>query len=186
GREEADLTFLGLLKLQEKFTPFEKGGHFKPHHCTATTKIAVIVPYRDRDRHLKLFLNNIIPKLTRQEIDFTIFVVEQSSGAPFNRGMMRNIGFKEASTMGDYDCYVFNDVDTIPEDDRNFYFCEKDYVRHLVTKLGRTEYKLPYPELAGGIIAFTKEQFIAVNGYSNEFFVWGGEDDDIFKRLAYK
>ena len=55
--------------------------------------------------------------------------------------MMRNVGFLEASHMSDFDCYVFNDVDTIPEDDRNFYFCEKDYVRHLVTKLGRNSYR---------------------------------------------
>lgn len=63
-------------------------------------------------------------------------------GSAFNRGMIRNIGFIEASKINKYDCYVFNDVDTIPEDDRNIYTCgHGKNVRHLVTAIDRRGYK---------------------------------------------
>lgn len=38
---------------------------------------------------------------------------------------------------------------------------------------------LPYEDIFGGVSALTKEQFINVNGFSNEFWGWGGEDDDM-------
>ena len=34
-----------------------------------------------------------------------------------------NVGFKESLKYGDFSCFIFHDVDLIPEDDRNFYGC---------------------------------------------------------------
>ncbi len=31
-------------------------------------------------------------------------------------------------------------------------------------------------------MSFTQEQFEKINGYSNEFYGWGGEDDDLYRR----
>ncbi len=41
-----------------------------------------------------------------------------------------------------------------------------------------------YPELFGGIQAFTKDHYIQVNGYSNKYWGWGSEDDDLYKRVV--
>ena len=30
---------------------------------------------------------------------------------------------------------------------------------------------------------FSQEQYIRINGYSNRYFGWGGEDDDLYHRL---
>lgn len=43
-------------------------------------------------------------------------------------------------------------------------------------------YSLPYTNIFGGVGAFTRQHFELVNGFSNKFWGWGGEDDDLFKR----
>jgi hypothetical protein len=43
----------------------------------------------------------------------------QTSDEKFNRGLLMNIGFLEALNLdAGYDCFVFHDVDLLPEDDR--------------------------------------------------------------------
>jgi predicted glycosyltransferase involved in capsule biosynthesis len=42
---------------------------------------------------------------------------------------------------------------------------------------------LPYDNIFGGVSALTKEQFTTVNGFSNKFWGWGGEDDEMWNRL---
>lgn len=36
-------------------------------------------------------------------------------------------------------------------------------------------YRLPYTDIFGGITALTVEQFRKLNGYSNDFWGWGGK-----------
>ncbi|KAH9514670.1 hypothetical protein Btru_023226 [Bulinus truncatus] len=45
---------------------------------------------------------------------------------------------------------------------------------------------LPYPTYFGGVVGFSREQYLKVNGNSNLYIGWGGEDDDLLKRLKMK
>jgi len=44
---------------------------------------------------------------------------------------------------------------------------------------------VPYYGIFGGVTAFKREHFEYVNGFSNQFYGWGGEDDDMFNRLVW-
>jgi len=43
--------------------------------------------------------------------------------------------------------------------------------------------RLMYTTLFGGIEAFSTQHFRLINGFSNQFFGWGGEDDNLYDRL---
>jgi len=45
-------------------------------------------------------------------------------------------------------------------------------------------YRLPYKDILGGIVAISRRNFLRTNGYSNQFFGWGGEDDDFSSRYV--
>jgi hypothetical protein len=57
-----------------KIYSFMKDGHYKPLNCTPVKKVAIIVPYRDRESQLKIFLNNVIPRIYRQQLEFGIYI----------------------------------------------------------------------------------------------------------------
>lgn len=114
-------------RLADKITP---GGRFKPSDCRARDRVAVVIPFRDRKQHLPVLLKNLHPFLMRQQIDYGIFIVEQSSDGSFNRAKLMNVGFTEALKLYEWDCFVFHDVDLLPMDDRNLYTCP-DQPRHM-------------------------------------------------------
>lgn len=59
----------------------EPGGRSRPKDCIARHRTAIIIPFRDREEHLRIFLHHIHPFLQRQELDYRIFIVEQVSVA---------------------------------------------------------------------------------------------------------
>ncbi|KAH8369727.1 hypothetical protein KR093_000695 [Drosophila rubida] len=160
------------------------GGAYQPTDCIAQHHVAIIVPFRDRYAHLSVFLRNIHPFLMKQRIAYRIFIIEQTNGKPFNRAAMMNIGYLEALKLYQWDCFIFHDVDLIPLDDRNLYNCPRQ-PRHMSVAIDSLNFKLPYRSIFGGVSAMTRQHFQAVNGFSNSFFGWGGEDDDMSNRLKH-
>jgi hypothetical protein len=83
------------------------------------------------------------------------------------------------------------DVDLIPENDRNLYSCLKltDHPLHMSANVRfniNGSYTTIYPFLVGGVLTIRPKTFILLNGYSNEYFNWGGEDDDMGLRFLSK
>ena len=83
--------------------------------------------------------------------------------------------------------------------------------QHYSVAIDKFHYRLPYRKIFGGITQFEKNDFLAINGYrkissktkrafpklvkiennvlqksleSNEYWGWGGEDDDMFRRVT--
>lgn len=160
------------------------GGEYAPADCRPLFSTAIIVVYRQRERQLDAFLIYIHNYLRRQRLHYRIFVVEQFDARPFNRAKLFNIGFVFAKREG-FPCAVLHDVDLMPMRLGQLYACTKQ-PRHMCASLDEFRFNLPYRELFGGAIAIRTEQFAHVNGMSNMFQGWGGEDDDLSARLRAK
>ncbi len=87
-------------------------------------------------------------------------------------------------------CIILHDVDLIPEDDGNFYICEPGNPKHTtsrVRQLGSTRGYIRYYEfLIGGVLILTFDMYKTLNGFSNLYWGWGGEDDDLALRLIQR
>lgn len=143
-------------------------------------KLAIIVPFRDRENHLKLFLPAIKKCDLFKHINYEILIVEQEGGKPFNRGKLLNVGAIQSYTSS---YYCFHDVDMLP------LVSDYSYVEvptHLAAEAEQFGFKLPYQGYFGGVTLFDKHSFIKVNGYSNDYWGWGAEDDDIMFRCVIK
>ncbi|WKY12170.1 hypothetical protein Q1695_003614 [Nippostrongylus brasiliensis] len=171
-----------IAEMEQKFDKLKPGGHNIPQGCRAD-RMAIIVPFRDRDEHLRIMLNNLHPFLMKQKLDYAIIVVEQVRDQTFNRAKLLNVGFVEAAKMYKWECYLFHDVDLLPENDRNLHKCPAKNPRHMAVAMDKFGYKLAYENMFGTSSALTDEQFREVNGFSNRYWGWGGEDDDMFTRI---
>lgn len=134
--------------------------------------LSIIIPYRDRAEHLKVFIKDTIGKINADSYD--IIVVSQNHDKLFNRGKLLNIGFDYSKDKSDYFC--FHDIDMIPLR-VDYSYPEKPY--HLAVNMPQGDYYDYY----GGVNLFNKEDFIKVNGFSNDYWGWGHEDEDLLMRV---
>ncbi|XP_029304078.1 beta-1,4-galactosyltransferase 4 [Cottoperca gobio] len=178
------LSFESSLKLKDVESD-NKGvteGQYEPSDCTARQSVAILIPHRSRERHLLYLLHHLHPFLQRQQLHYAIYVIQQAGDETFNRAKLLNVGYLEALKDYSWDCFIFHDVDLVPENDHNLYLCDKQ-PKHLVVGRNATGYKLRYKGYFGGVTAMTKDQFFKVNGFSNTYWGWGGEDDDLRIRV---
>lgn len=132
-------------------------------------KLAIIVPYRNREEHLKQFvpyMENYLLDDLEGESDYKIFIINQDDNKPFNRAKLLNIGFKESE---DFDYFAFHDIDMLPIDSDYTYVEEPT---HLATEVEQFGFRLPYDGYFGGVTIFDKENFKKINGYANEYWGW--------------
>lgn len=139
-------------------------------------KLSVVVPYRDRESHMKEFIPHMEKTLSEQGIDFHIFIIHQNDSKGFNRAKLLNVGFKQSE---DFDYFVFHDVDMLPLISDYSY---SNIPTHLASQAEQFGFKLPYEGYFGGVTMFDKKNFLKINGYSNDYWGWGAEDDDILLR----
>jgi hypothetical protein len=142
-------------------------------------KLCIVVPFRDRESHLAEFTPWISDTLAKQEIDYEILIVEQTKGKSFNRAKLLNVGFDYMKGAHDY--YCFHDVDMLPIES-DYSYCPNP--THLAARVEQFGWGLAYQQYFGGVTMFDRESFRKINGYSNEYWGWGAEDDDVFNRCS--
>lgn len=158
---------------------------------------AIVVPYRNREYHLQEFQKRLYPyieKHYRQEgkhvsSEFSLWIVEQDDEEPFNRGWLGNVGIAEILRhTPEVECFTFHDVDFVPEDvDENpavkgpVYYDKCSVPTQTGSELFRTglNWTVGHQEYAGGVVTMHLQHWQAINGFSNDYVSWGGEDDDL-------
>ncbi len=135
-----------VIQVENNFRdfPVKLGGFYSPKLCQARYRVAIIVPYRNRVHMLAIFLNHMHPFLIKQNIDYGIYLVEPKHDLKFNRGLLLNIGFTESLKLSDnyWRCFIFHDVDLLPEDERNYYSCPPELKpRHMSSLVSTLDYK---------------------------------------------
>ena len=140
--------------------------------------IVFIVPYRNRELekiHYSIYINYLLEDL---EYPYEIYYSRQANdNRPFNRGAVKNIGFKAIQDKypNDYKdiTFVFNDIDTLP--------FKKNQIDFLTTH-GNVKHFYGYNYALGGIFSITGSDFEKIKGFPN-LWGWGLEDNIIQKKV---
>lgn len=151
-------------------------------------KLGVCIPYRNRQEHIERLIPHLSKKLNAQGIEHVFYVGHQIDDKLFNRGAMKNIAAHYAFEDG-CDYVAWHDVDMLLYDQNGIvadYSYPEETPLHIATKLSKYQYGLGYDQYFGGVVLFTKEQAYKTNGYSNEYWDWGQEDDDLFWRCYFE
>ena len=150
-------------------------------------KIAIIIPFRESDKKNKTRTAQL-DKFVKYFSDYLngynymIYVIQQSDdNRKFNRGALLNIGFRDAEKDG-CNIFIFHDVDLLPSEELKEYYINPPESKpvHIAGVWDRYNKNTDY---FGGIVVFNEDMFNKINGYPNNFWGWGGEDDELYKRV---
>lgn len=107
-------------------------------------------------------------------------IVEQEMRGEFNRGKLLNIGFMQTIHMSEW--HIFHDVDMLSQGGvPNYRFTEKPTL--FATNASQFNWQIPFPEYFGGVTGMSREDFYNINGYPNNFWGWGGEDNCLYNSI---
>lgn len=154
----------------------------------STKKVAMISCYRDtpdksRSRQGVEFLNIATRFYSNISPNIDIYIVTQGDNLKFNIGMLKNIGFQLACREKDYDNFIFTDIDMIPDHDLTPYIMHTPKTIMSLATRGTRWGNKESRSFLGGMISVNKDVFKDMNGYPNNFYGWGGEDDALLDRL---
>jgi len=153
-------------------------------------RLNVVVPYRDRESHLRKFVPHLRAYFARDKVDreipYSALIIEQEKGLPFNRGALKNIGFVLGREHSDYT--AFHDVDYLP------IWADYTFADALTPIVWYGAEKRPVvpgqPRVVtqnmnmffGAVVLASNALFAQVDGFANSYWGWGPEDLD----LAYR
>uniref|UniRef100_A0A5S6QF87 Galactosyltransferase N-terminal domain-containing protein n=1 Tax=Trichuris muris TaxID=70415 RepID=A0A5S6QF87_TRIMR len=159
--------------LNRLFTHVNDG--LRVHNCSFAERVAIVVPCRNRSKHLRILLLNLHAFLSEQPITYGIFFTisfAQHKDIHYNKGASMNGAFVHLMESPiNWTCIIFHDVDLLPENALITYNCLKS-PRHLSTTLFEMHFS-PVILWLGVVVAFTPEQFVKLNVYSNSYWGWG-------------
>ena len=170
-------------------------------------KLGLVIPYRDREEHLKKFIPFITKFLKKKEIEYKIIVVNQDNKSNFNRAKLLNIGADYIFNEVDYLC--FHDVDLIPiptvdytldnnnivyhnigilADNKNNLIDEDNLIKNInEININKIHFDYNYLNYNGiGGVTILDKNIWKENPWNEIFSGWGYEDNEYYHRLKAK
>jgi len=141
-------------------------------------KPIIIIPYRDRQVHLDCLLS----QLQRYFSTIPVCVVEQDDQEVWNKGLLFNAAVTEIGS--EYDYFILHDVDFIPVPTVNYSSTELPCL--LSTECSQFNYTHLFPTFFGGVVGIPRGMYLLINGFSNKFRGYGGEDDLLYNSFVQK
>lgn len=142
-------------------------------------KFNFCIPYRNRKKQLEIIMDRLPNFLEMQDINYEIIIVEQEEKKRFNFGKLLNVGFTIykiknifLNTYNPNDVFVFFPVDLIPT---KIDFDMKQFEVEILLHKNENFY--------GKSFLFKNYAYERFNGFHNDMWGWGGDDDEMFKRL---
>ena len=199
----ADATFSYFHKTLTNLASLRR----KPIQINNKNNMDIVVAFRDsgnfyRSKQLSVFIDQMksifdpVTNLTitiieqesiRDDYDKLpkIIKIENSNLAKFNLGRLKNIGYK-LTKKKKKQYFVLSDIDLIPSEDLiDSYLSIPDDNQFIHLAANGTRYsssKSKNKHFLGGCLSFTQNSFTECNGYPNNFWGWGGEDDALLYR----
>jgi hypothetical protein len=127
----------------------------------------IVVPYRNRERDLEKFLIQTPQYFNNQNVSYDILICELEQNCSWNAGMSCNslIDFIKDK---EYDWVYIHHVDITPISG-TWKFPNENEAYHNLGDFGSCLMKM--------------KTFLDVGGYSNSFWGWGAEDNDLYDKL---
>jgi N-terminal domain of galactosyltransferase/N-terminal region of glycosyl transferase group 7 len=156
-------------------------------------RLTIVVPYRARELHLKIFVPALRTYFARDkrdcEIPYRVLIIEQDNEFPFNRGALNNIGFMLGREASDYTC--FHDIDYLPiwadyswSDVPASILWYGAETRPIAPGRSNRMVRHNFDILFGGVVLVPNSIFAQVNGFANSYWGWGCEDADLKNRFV--
>lgn len=165
-------------------------GHVKRDAATAQPALFIIVPFRGSlDGNFRTFCQRLPPYLSSQGIRFSLIVVNQLDAHPFNRAALVNVAYDMlvSGRMG-LSFSVNDDYLSVHDVDRFPVLTNQSCTRHVSSyyTFPSSRPRVLHPEsYTGGVVLIRGSHFQSVNGFSNSFWGWGHEDNDMYLRLRW-
>lgn len=138
----------------------------------------IIVTLRDRDVHRDVFLlymSTYFPHLS-------IIMVEQCDQRAWNKGLLYNTAYRLLGHM--YDYLILHDIDFIPARTVDYSYTPMPTL--LSTECSQYNYGYYFDTYFGGVLGISKQHYELLNGFSNSFVGYGGEDCEFRNRCVTK
>ena len=157
----------------------------------------IVLPFKDDlparrfksclDQFLPIFQSYLDSNIGKERYELIIVQEHTPETTTFNLGRTINIGFDLVKdSMEDPDIFMFHPIDILPIDtnysvQNNTKFCMLGY-KPFIFHIFRSQ-KFLDDHYYYKAICMTKSDYQKVNGFTNDFVGWGGEDDEFFLRL---